>query len=62
MFSAALLAVVKKTQTQKPPGDGGEGEDDTRVGEAEKWLKKLWYIHIMGYYVTTKKRMSKIYL
>ena len=42
MFTAPLFTVVKKWKQSK-------------CLSVDEWLKKMWYMHIMGYYSTIKK-------
>ena len=47
MFIAALFAIAR---TWKQP----------RCPLADKWIRKLWYIHIMEYYSSIKKNAFEL--
>ena len=46
MFIAALFTIVR---TWKQP----------RCPSADKWIRKLWYIYTMEYYLATKKKKKE---
>ena len=43
MFTAALFSIVKTWRPSKCPS-------------AEKWIKKMWYIHTMEHYSAIKRK------
>ena len=45
MFIAALLTIDRTWKQSKCPS-------------TEEWIKKMWYIHVIEYYSTTKKIIS----
>ena len=45
MFIAALFTIAKTRKQPKCPS-------------TEKWIKKMWYIHTMEYYLAFKKEQN----
>ena len=47
MFTAALFTVAKRWKQPKCP-------------LTDEWIKKMWYIHTMEYYVALKKEENPV--
>ena len=49
MFIAALFSIAKTWKQSKCPS-------------AEEWIKEMWYIHIMEYYLAIKRNEMPAFL